>query len=48
MIKKGGKRSNNKIYNNNNKTKLKILSIVRGQYLYSRAKPRGITLNIMQ
>ena len=47
MIKKGGKRSNNKIYNNNNKTKLKI-SIVRGEYLYSRAKPRSINLNIMQ
>ena len=39
---------NNKNHNSNNKTKLKIFSNVRGQYLYSRAKPRGITLNKMQ
>ena len=39
---------NNKNYSSNNKIKLKIFSNVRGQYLYSRTKPRGITLNIMQ
>ena len=39
---------NNKNHNSNNKTNLKIFSNVRGQYLYSRAKPRGITLNKMQ
>ena len=37
-----------KNYNSSNKTKLKIFSNVRGQYLCRRAKPRGITLNIMQ
>ena len=42
------KRSNNINYNSNNKTKLKIFFNVRGQYLCSRAKLRGITLNIMQ
>ena len=39
-------KNRNKNYNNSNKTKLKIFSIIRGQYLYSRAGPRGITLNI--
>ena len=38
---------NNRNYNNNNKTKLKIFSNVRGQWLYSRVKHRGITLKIM-
>ena len=38
----------NKNDNNSNKTLLKILFNVREQYLYSRAKPRSITLNIMQ
>ena len=31
----------NKNYNNSNKTKLKIFSNVRWQWLYNRAKPRG-------
>ena len=47
-IEKREKRSNNKNYSINNKTKVKILSNVRGQYLYSRGKARGITLVIMQ
>ena len=33
---------------NSNKTKLKILSYVRGQYMYNRAKPRSIALCIIQ
>ena len=41
---KGQKRLNNNNYNNN-KTKPKIFSNVRGQYMFTRAKPRGITLN---
>ena len=45
---KGKKIKNKKNYNSNNKTKLKIFSNVRGQYPYSRTKPRGIALNIMQ
>ena len=36
------KRPNNKNYSSNNKTKVKILSNARGQYLYSRGRPRGI------
>ena len=39
---------NNKNYNNSNETRLKTFSVVRGQYLYSIAKTRGITLNITQ
>ena len=35
-------------YNKSNKTELKIFANVRGQYLHSRAKPRGITFNIIQ
>ena len=31
-------------YSNSDKTELKILFNLRGQYLYTRAKPRGITL----
>ena len=38
----------NKSYSSSNKTVFKILSDVKGQYLYSRAKPRGVNLNIMQ
>ena len=30
------------------KNNVKIFFKVRGQYLYSRAKPRGITLNIKE
>ena len=46
--KEKNKIKNNKNCNNSNKTKLKILSNVREKYLYSRAKPRGITINVMQ
>ena len=46
--KRDKKIENNKNYNNNNKTKLKTFTNVRRQYLYSRAKPRGITLNTVQ
>ena len=35
-------------YNNSNKNELKILLNVRGYCLNSRAKPRGITLHIIQ
>ena len=41
-------KNRNKTYNNSNKTELKIFSNVRVQHLYSRGKPRGITLNIIQ
>ena len=42
------KNKNNKNYNNSNKTKLEILFNIRRQYLYSRIKPKDISLNIMQ
>ena len=35
-------------FNNSNKTELKILSNIRGQYLQSGTKPKGITLCIIQ
>ena len=41
-------KNRNKNYNNSDETELKIFPNVRGQYLYRRAKPRGITLNIIQ
>ena len=34
-------------YNKSNRIELKILYNARGQYLYSKGKPRGITLNII-
>ena len=46
-IKERKMKNRNKNYNNSNKTKLNIFFKVRGQYLYSRAKPRGITLYII-
>ena len=42
------KNRNKHNYNKSNKTEIKILSSVKGQYLYSRAKPRVITLCIIQ
>ena len=42
------KNRNKNNYSNSNKTELEIFSDVRGQYLYSRAKPRGTTLCIIQ
>ena len=41
-------KNRNRNYSNSNKTKLKIFSNVGGQYLYSRAKQKGINLNIIQ
>ena len=35
-------------YNSSNQKQSKIFFNVRGAYMYSRAKPRGITLNIIQ
>ena len=42
------KNKNNKNYNNSNKTNLEILFNIRRQYLYSRTKPKDISLDIMQ
>ena len=45
---KNRKNRNTNKYNNSNKTELKISSDVRGQYLYSSAKPRGFTICVVQ
>ena len=40
-------KNRNKNYKNSTKAEFKIISNVRGQYLYRRAKPRGITVNMI-